>query len=173
MPRPVINIADLDFRAWGHNAGWPAGMNSREQYQAKLGDIGRRLGAQKLGYNLTVIPPRKTGFPMHSHRANEEMFFVVSGEGEYRVGEERFPIRTGDVICCPPGGPETAHQIVNTSDEELKFLAVSTRISPDITDYPGSQKFGVFAETVGPDGKPQVFRFMGRAGAAVDYWDGE
>ena len=77
MPRPILNIADVEFRAWGHNAGWPAGVNAREDYQAKLGDIGRRLGAQKLGYNVTVIPPRKQGFPLHSHRANEAVALVA------------------------------------------------------------------------------------------------
>jgi uncharacterized cupin superfamily protein len=110
---------------------------------------------------------------MHAHRANEEMFFIISGTGEYRVGKESHPLKAGDVICCPPGGPETAHQIVNTSDAELKFLAVSTRISPDVTDYPDSQKFGVMSESIGPDGKPQVFRFIGRQTNGADYWDGE
>ena len=43
----ILNIDDVEFRAWGHNAGWPVGMNAKEDYQAKLGDIGRRLGAQK------------------------------------------------------------------------------------------------------------------------------
>ena len=28
-------------------------------------------------------------------------------------------------------------------------------------------------EFIGPDGKPQSFRFIGRQGNAVDYWDGE
>ena len=173
MQRPILNINDVEFRAWGHNAGWPAGINAKEQYQAKLGDIGRRLGAQKLGYNLTVVPAHKQAFPMHNHRANEEMFFIVAGEGEFRVGTERFPIRAGDVLCCPPGGSETAHQIINTSDADLKYLAVSTRITPEIAEYPESEKFGVFGEFTGADGNPQTFRFIGRHSGTVDYWDGE
>jgi len=173
MPRPILNIDDVEFHSWGHNAGWPAGVNAKEDFQAKLGDVGRRLGAQKLGYNVTVIPPKKRGFPLHSHRANEEMFFIISGKGEFRIGKERHPLRAGDVVCCPPGGPDTAHQIVNTSDEELKFLAVSTRITPDISDYPESNKFGVFGEFTGPDGKPQMFRYLGRHENNVDYWEGQ
>jgi uncharacterized cupin superfamily protein len=173
MPRPVLNIDEVEYRAWGHRAGWPAGRDAREDFQARLGDIGRRLGAQKLGYNVTVIPPRKRGFPLHNHRANEEMFFILSGRGELRVGAERYALRAGDVICCPPGGPETAHQISNTSDEELKFLAVSTRITPDISEYPESEKFGVFGEFTGANGKPRPFRHIGRHGNNVDYWDGE
>ena len=172
-PRPVMNIADVEFRAWGHNAGWPVGMNAKEEYQAKLGDLGRRMGAQKLGYNLTVVPPGRRAWPFHNHRVNEEMFFVLEGEGEVRIGKESYPIKRGDVIAHPPGGPETAHQIVNTSNAELKYLAVSTRMSPELVDYPESNKFGVLAEVIGPDGKPQPWRFMGRAEGNLNYWDGE
>jgi len=101
------------------------------------------------------------------------MFFVLEGEGEVRIGSETFPIRTGDVIAHPPGGPETSHQIGNTSNAELKYLAVATRISPEIVDYPDSGKFGVYAEYPSTDGKPAGFRFIGRSGASVNYYDGE
>lgn len=165
MTRPILNIADLEFRPWGKG----------ERFEARMGAIGTRLGAQKLGYNLTALPPGKRAFPFHNHRANEEMFFVVEGEGEVRIGEARYPIRSGDVIACPPGGPETAHQIINTSQTaELKYLAVSTRLSPEIADYPDSGKFGVLAELPpGADGKPRVWRFLGRGEASLDYWEGE
>jgi len=42
------------------------------------------------------------------------MFFVVEGQGELRLGDARHPIRAGDIVACPPGGPETAHHILNT-----------------------------------------------------------
>lgn len=165
MTHPIINLADLAFHPTTHG----------ERYEARLGPIAPRIGAQKLGYNLTVLPPGKRAFPCHSHRVNEEMFFVLEGEGEVRIGAERHPIRAGDVIACPPGGPETAHQIANTSaDAELRFLAVSTRLSPEIAEYPDSGKFGVLAEfPPGADGQPQGLRFLGRAGASLDYWEGE
>lgn len=165
MNPPILNIAELEYRQWGNG----------KSFEARLGAIGAKLGAQKLGYNLTVVPPGKRAFPLHSHRANEEMFFVLEGEGELRVAEARYPIRRGDVVACPPGGPETAHQIINTSNSaELKYLAVSTRISPEITEYPDSRKFGVLRELpAGPDGKPQLWRHLARAGTSLDYWDGE
>jgi uncharacterized cupin superfamily protein len=161
----ILNVADVEFGNWGHG----------EAFAARLGDVGRRLGAQKLGYNVTAVPPGKRAFPLHNHRVNEEMFFVLEGEGELRVGEERHPIRRGDVIACPPGGPETAHQIVNTSaSAELRYLAVSTMMSPEIVDYPDSGKFGVRHQgEPGAGGERPVFRFIGRAGQSIDYWDGE
>lgn len=173
MPKPILNIADVQFRKVGHGTNFPGAQNAPERFEAQVGDIGRRLGAQKLGYNLTVVPAGKRAWPLHNHHINEEMFFVLEGEGEVRVGSETFPIRKGDIIAHPPGGPQTAHQIVNTSNGELKYLAVSSRISPEIVDYPESKKFGVLAELTGADGKPKLWRFVGRDETNLNYWDGE
>lgn len=91
-----------------------------------------------------------------------------------RIGEDTHPIRQGVVIACPAGGRESAHQIVNTGDVELKYLAVSTRLSSEIAVYPDSGKFGVLADyPPGPDGEPRGFRFVGRVGESLDYWEGE
>jgi uncharacterized cupin superfamily protein len=122
MSHPIVNLADLELFPLGNG----------ERYQARIGAIGKRLGAQQLGYNLTVLPPGKCAFPFHNHRVNEEMFYIVAGQGELRLGDARYPIRAGDVIACPAGGPEAAHQIANTSaNTELHFLAVSTARSPN------------------------------------------
>jgi uncharacterized cupin superfamily protein len=173
MPKSILNIADVEFRQFGHGVNYPGASDAPEKFSARLGDIGRRLGAQKLGYNITVVPPGKRAWPFHNHRINEEMFLIIEGEGEVRIGNESHPIKKGDVIASPPGGPETAHQIVNTSNADLTYLAVSTRISPEIVDYPDSKKFGVLAELTDSEGKPQIWRFVNRSDASLNYWDGE
>jgi Cupin domain len=101
MTKPVINIADVvpEPRPAAFAPSGPAA----ERFDAKMGFIAPRIGAQKLGYNITVVPPGKRGFPFHNHRVNEEMFFILQGSGEVRIGETTYPIRTGDVIACPPG----------------------------------------------------------------------
>jgi uncharacterized cupin superfamily protein len=169
----ILNIADVEFRKVGYGVNMSGAGNAPEKFQAQLGDIGRRIGAQKLGYNLTVVPPGKRAFPFHNHRLNEEMFFILEGEGEVRVGKESYPIRKGDVIAHPPGGPDTAHQIVNMSKAELKYLAVSTVTTPEVCDYPDSGKFAVMTVEAGPDGKPKFWRFVARDGTSIDYYDGE
>ena len=176
MTRPILNIADLtEFRIVGHQGPAIGAARPNDSYDARVGAIGPKIGAQKLGYNLTVLPPGKRAFPRHSHRVNEEMFFILEGEGEVRIGEERYAVKRGDVIACPPGGPETAHQIRNASaTAELKFLAVSTTLSPDICDYPDSSKIGIYATfPPGPDGKPQGMRALHKLGVSLDYWEGE
>ena len=128
---------------------------------ARLGPL---VGAKDLGCSYDVVPPGKCACPFHSHRAEEEMFFVVRGEGTLRYGGETRKIRTGDVICCPTGGPETAHQIVNDSDAPLAYLSISTRMPAEVCEYPDSGKVGAF----GPG-----LRHMTRAGDAIDYWTDE
>jgi uncharacterized cupin superfamily protein len=172
MTHPVLNLADVELKP-RPAAFTPTGA-AAERYESRVGLIAPRLGAQKLGYNLTAVPPGKRAFPAHNHRVNEEMFFVLEGSGELRIGAAVHPIRAGDIVALPPGGKDTAHQITNTGTVELKYLAVSTKMTPEIVDYPDSGKFGVLAEfPPGADGKPQIFRFVGRESSAVDYWEGE
>jgi len=163
--KSILNIDSLEYRDFGRG----------DKFEAKLGQISLALGAQKLGYNLTVVPPGKRAFPLHNHRTNEEMFFIVEGTGTLRVGKEAYPIRRGDVIACPPGDPETAHQIVNTSNAELKYLSVSTMISPEMCEYPESGKIGLYHHLPpAPDGTPQRLRYFAKEqGTMDDYWDGE
>ena len=162
----IMNIEDVQYQPWEHG----------ERFQARLGAVGAMVGAKKLGYNVTVVAPGKRAFPFHNHRVNEEMFFILEGKGQIRIGEDIHPVKAGDFICCPPGGRDMAHQLINTSQsEELKFLAVSTRQSPEIAEYPDSDKVGVLGEFPGGEsGKPEVMRFIIRDQADMeDYWAGE
>ena len=172
MPSQIINIADIEFNP-RPAANLPKGAAS-EKIDMRIGMIGQRIGAQKLGYNLTAVPPGKSAFPKHSHRVNEEMFFVLEGQGQITIGDATYPLRQGDIVACPPGDKETAHQITNTGTVELKYLAVSTMQWPEICDYPDSNKFGVYAPLApGADGKPRRYVFIGRDEQSLDYWDGE
>ena len=165
MSRSIVNLDELEYRDWSHG----------NRFQARMGAIGARLGARLLGCNVTVLPPGKAAFPLHNHHVNEELFLILEGQGEVRIGDATFAVRRGDVISCPPGGPETAHQILNTSDAtELRFFAVSTRLSPEVAEYPESGKFAVLAElATAADGTPRTMRFVGRESDGLDYWDGE
>lgn len=171
MKASIMNIADAQPQPMPPGFA-PTGA-AAERYGASIARISAQLGAQRLGYNLTVLPPGKRAFPFHNHRVNEEMFFVLEGEGTVRIGTESHPIRRGDIVACPPGGPESAHQIVNTGTSELRYLAVSSKLSPEFCEYPDSGKYGVLAEFTGADGAPQSFRRVGRQADSVDYWDGE
>ena len=152
------NVVNLDALKLEHGA-------KGDKFEWNSARIGPLLGARDLGYSYDVLPPGKRGCPFHSHRAQEEMFFIVSGSGTLRYGAETRRIRAGDIICCPVGGPDTAHQIINDSDAELAFLSVSTMSDPEICEYPDSGK------VIAYDGK---WRHSTEAASGnVDYWKGE
>jgi len=162
MRKHIINVAEIELEPRPPERA-PSGP-AAERFDARIARIGSKIGARKLGYTLVAVPPGKRAFPFHSHRAQEEMFYVIEGAGEARIGAERFPIRAGDIIACPPGGPETAHQIINTGKSELRYLAVSTMEFPEVCEYPDSAKLAAFGESL---------RFIVRSDREVGYWEGE
>jgi uncharacterized cupin superfamily protein len=103
--KPIMNLDDAEFDDVEENG----------IYTSSRASIGRHIGARQLGYNLTVLPPGKVQCPFHSHHGEEEMFLILEGEGELRFGDKRYPIRKHDVIACPTGGADVAHQIINTA----------------------------------------------------------
>ena len=170
MPKPIINLHDLEFQQRAAPVTGPA----TQRYEATFARISPVIGASQLGYNITAVPPGKRAFPFHNHRANEEMFFVLSGHGEIRIGTQTYPLREGDFVACPAGGPETAHQISNTGTEELRYLSVSTQRAPEIWEYPDSGKFGAISAfpAAGIDPATQFRKFC-KSSETVDYWDSE
>ncbi len=161
--KPVINIDDIDYMDFGDGG----------KFQAKLGMIGPLIGAKKLGYNITRLQPGKAAFPYHLHHNIEEMFFIIEGEGVLRFDGKEYPIKKGDVIAGPTGHG-TAHQIRNTADAELVFLAVSTLETPDVAEYPDSGKYAVICgDLAGGDPSKATFRIVAKKDAGVGYFDGE
>ena len=169
--KPVLNLDEVQID--DRPPAFQAHGAALERFSSRMGVVGARIGAQKLGYNITAVPPGKRAFPLHNHHANEEMFFILQGSGELRVGDERYTLRTGDFIASPPGGPESAHQIINTGSEELRYLAVSTLVYPEIVEYPDSGKLSLMSRQTAPDGSARMVRHVARADASVDYWEGE
>jgi uncharacterized cupin superfamily protein len=157
---PVINIDQADYMDWGIGG----------KYKARMGQLSPRVGAQKLGYNITKLEPGKAAFPYHQHHNNEELFVILEGTGKLRQNGEEYPLRQGDLVACP-AGPNAAHQIMNDSDGELTYLAISTRLSPEVVQYPDSDKMAVFVSQ--PTTGEVLVRRVIPAGVDVGYWDGE
>lgn len=160
MARPIMNLDDItEFDDVEENG----------IYTSKRALFSASIGAKQLGYNLTVLPPGKAQCPFHVHRGEEEMFLILEGEGELRFGDARYPIRKHDVIACPTGGPEVAHQIINTGKADLRYLALSNLVEIEVCEYPDSGKLSVVTGRRGEPGLHKIFRAEG----TVDYYDRE
>jgi uncharacterized cupin superfamily protein len=132
--------------------------------------VGSHIGAQKLGYSFFYVPPGKAAFPFHAHSRNEEMVYIIEGEGVLRFGKEELSVTPGTVVACPVG-TEYPHQLINTSAGELCYLVVSTMDFPDICEYPDSNKIGAYAAAgIGSQAGLRALYIKDRN---VDYYDGE
>ncbi len=161
---PVVNLADVALADWQHG----------EKFTARIGSFGKLLGLEKLGCMLTVVPPGRSAFPYHVHHANDEMFVILQGSGEYRFGDKTYPLKAGDVVSAPAGGPERAHQIINTGSEEMRYLGISTTLWPEAIEYPESNKFAVLSRPHPSGDRAKAgLRFIGRREMSINYWDGE
>jgi len=159
MAKPFVNLDEVQFDDIEDNGF----------YTSRRALFSAGIGARKLGYNLTELPPGRAQCPFHAHREEEEMFLILEGEGELRFGEQRFKLRQFDVIACPTGGAEVAHQIINTGKTTMRYLSLSCLSNTEICEYPDSQKVGVFANTSTTSGLRKMFRTE----ADVDYYDRE
>lgn len=159
MWKPFVNLDEVEFDD----------VEDHGYFTSRRACFSESIGARQLGYNLTELPPGKAQCPFHSHRAEEEMFLILEGEGELRFGSQRYRIREHDVIACPTGGAEVAHQIINTGSTTMRYLSLSNSAAVEICEYPDSHKIGVFASA---PGAPRL-RSLHRTASAVDYYDGE
>ena len=101
----------------------------------------------KLEVCFYTIQPGKANYPYHYHTANEEVFYIINGQGTLKTPEEEQIVSEGDVIIMP-AHENGAHMLINTSNTPLVYLEIKTTNAPDVTILPESNKFGVFSSKI-------------------------
>lgn len=135
-------------------------------FRARRARIGDQAGAQRLGASVWEVPPGEAAYPYHWHFAEEELIVVLAGRPSLRTPEGWRELEQGDVVSFLVG-EEGAHQLVNRTREDVRFLSISTNGDPEICVYPDSGKLGAYGRA------GSELRELYRRSDAVDYWDGE
>jgi uncharacterized cupin superfamily protein len=154
------NEADLDWQTYDEG-------DARFE-RKRLAGAG---AGERLGCSLYELPPGERSWPYHYHTANEEAMYVLAGSGRVRGPDGGTAVREGDYLAFPVG-EAGGHRVVNDAEEPLRYLMLSTMVEPDVTVYPDSGKFGVYAGA--PPGATDERTVSGyyRLGDDVDYWEG-
>lgn len=93
-----------------------------------------------------TIPPRfSTG--LHVHRIQEETFYVLEGECEWQVGDQRVRATPGTYLFVPPGVP---HNIANVADKPARVLMT---VSPPGHEHYFEELAELVARQTPPDPK--------------------
>jgi uncharacterized cupin superfamily protein len=139
------------------------GEENPEGYRRRARQVGAALGGELLGATLYELPSGERTWPYHFEHGNEEWLLCVSGRPTLRTPEGERELEPGDVAWFGRG-PEGAHQVRNDSGEPARVLIASTKVFPDVSEYPDSGKIRV---------RTEGSRYNLARKPELDYWDSE
>jgi mannose-6-phosphate isomerase-like protein (cupin superfamily) len=76
------------------------------------------IQAKHFAMGHVTLEPRGGQVPWHNQE-QEEIYFILEGEGEMCLGEERRLLKAGQAVYIPPG---VYHQLTNTGEAPLRML---------------------------------------------------
>ncbi len=100
----------------------------------------------KCSLNVVELQPGNQAYGYHYHDVNEEIFYIVSGQGIVETNDGVFPIKQGDVLVFPTG-KEGAHVVRNNSDDVLVYLDFGTKSEIDLVHLPHVGKLMVATQS--------------------------
>ncbi len=93
------------------------------------------LGATASAFSFQLFAPGTEAGMLHTHKTHEELYFFLSGQGEYQVDGQVFPVEEGTVVRVSPQGRRSVR---NNGSEPLVMLCVQYKAQPftaeDATD---------------------------------------
>jgi mannose-6-phosphate isomerase-like protein (cupin superfamily) len=107
-----------------------------EVVHARGADQGERLSFGEITI-LVRIPAEATGgaftfleemapmadTPLHVHRHEDELFYVLEGEHVYRVGDDEYLVGPGGLVFAPRGLPHSQRRVVPGHGRQLVLTA--------------------------------------------------
>ena len=98
--KPLLKVSDRKPEsAFSH----PLNPNS-EMHWVPLSDA---AGLERTGVHLVRVPPGKESAIYHSHTAEEEWIYILSGHGTAEIGDDEHPVGPGDFMGFPT--PSVGH----------------------------------------------------------------
>ena len=121
---------DLDAIAQSNRTGYPAPFD-----QPVAGRWYRRLapasGLTEMGASHVVLKPGAWSSQRHWHHDEDELVIMLTGEAVLVEDGGRTLLKPGD-ICAWPKGATDGHHLINESDADCSFVAISAG-NPDGT----------------------------------------
>jgi len=78
----------------------------------------KTVDSEDLSFGITLMKPKTKQSPPHAHHGQDEVIYVIEGEGEITSGDERANIYPGLAMYIATA---VIHNIENTSDREMKL----------------------------------------------------
>lgn len=130
----AANFSAVDFGKFNELGDYLLKLSPEVQIPGKVFG-GKAVGATGAEFSFqSFAPGTETGF-LHTHKHHEELYFFLSGKGEFQVDGQIFAIGEGSVVRVAPAG---VRSVRNTGSEPLVMLCVqyknATFTAEDATD---------------------------------------
>ena len=155
-----VNLKDIPEESWLS----PSGKFGGAEQEISLA-LGRKPASTDLKerhpFDVAIarIPAGKIPWPYHTHSAQSEFYYVLSGKGVVRHAQGTTAIETGDAFMFQP---EEAHTFQNDGSEDLVMMIIADNPIGESSYYPDSKKWLVRSP------ERRLLR-----GEALDYYDSE
>jgi uncharacterized cupin superfamily protein len=126
-PPTIRNLAELPLQE---------GRDGRTAYATRGV---HQLGSDKLVLAQDEMPPDTQNTELHFHSAREEAWYVRSGSGVARLGEEAHPLQTGSFWLCREN-TGAGHRI-EVGAGGMQLVTIGDLIPGDVCVYPEKRTF--------------------------------
>ena len=99
---------------------------------------GRPMGAEQIAFNVRVLAPGAPHVPPggdpaggHQHKTIEEIYFVIDGEIEIKLGDDVHRLGPRDAVLIAAGTPRATR---NPTDAEAAFAMISVKVSDPMAE---------------------------------------
>lgn len=89
------------------------------------------LGSKMIAFMHHDFMPRGVSIGSHVHEINEEVYYLIKGEGVLTFDGKEYPFKSGDISLCTPGH---SHAFLATSQEDAQLIVVGTVAYPQEVD---------------------------------------
>jgi mannose-6-phosphate isomerase-like protein (cupin superfamily) len=97
------------------------------QYPGEMKMLTATLGTEQVAFTYRRMPQHSGGKGSygHLHKTQEELYFVISGELQFKLGNEVIDVPAGTAVRVAPG---TTRSVWNELPEDAELLIMSTRL---------------------------------------------
>jgi mannose-6-phosphate isomerase-like protein (cupin superfamily) len=103
------------------------------QYPGEMKMLTEPLATEQVAFTYRRMPQHSGGKGSygHRHKTQEEIYFVISGELQFKLEHEVIDVPAGTAVRIAPG---TVRSVWNERPEEAELLIVSIRIEDGRAD---------------------------------------
>jgi mannose-6-phosphate isomerase-like protein (cupin superfamily) len=111
----ILNLADVPDAFGG-------------KYPGEMRFLSEPLGNRQVAITHRRMPPGSGGKGSygHRHKTQEEVYYVIGGTLEFKLGDDVVEVAAGSAVRV---APETVRSIWNEGPEDAELVIVSTRVT--------------------------------------------